>query len=91
MQNVANFIKLLGENYYLDFIIDPNSEEVSYERHFILVHYQDKNYYEITFEQIKIRQRVSYGVQKQTKKLKEIRFLKLHFINLLHKNENKRI
>ena len=56
MQNVANFIKLLGENYYLDFIIDPNSEEVSYERHFILVHYQDKNYYEITFEQIKIRQ-----------------------------------
>jgi hypothetical protein len=56
MQNVTNFINLLGENYYLDFIIQPYSEEVDYEKHFVLVHYQDKKYYEQTHEFIQIRQ-----------------------------------
>ena len=56
MQNVTNFINLLGENYYLDFIIQPYAEEVDYEKHFVLVHYQDKKYYEQTHEYIKIRQ-----------------------------------
>ena len=56
MQNVTNFINLLGENYYLDFIIQPYAEEVDYEKHFVLVHYQDKKYYEQTHEYIQIRQ-----------------------------------
>ena len=56
MQNVTNFINLLGENYYLDFIIQPYAEEVDYEKHFVLVHYQDKKYYEQTHEFIQIRQ-----------------------------------
>ena len=56
MQNVTNFINLLGENYYLDFIIQPYVEEVDYEKHFVLVHYQDKKYYEQTHEYIQIRQ-----------------------------------
>ena len=56
MQNVTNFINLLGENYYLDFIIEPYAEEVDYEKHFVLVHYQDKKYYEQTHENIQIRQ-----------------------------------
>ena len=56
MQNVTNFINLLGENYYLDFIIEPYAEEVDYEKHFVLVHYQDKKYYEQTHEYIQIRQ-----------------------------------
>ena len=45
MQNVTNFINLLGENYYLDFIIEPYEDEVDYEKHFVLVHYLDKKYY----------------------------------------------
>ncbi len=56
MQNVTNFINLLGENYYLDFIIQPYAEEVDYEKHFVLVHYQDKKYYEQTHEYIQVRQ-----------------------------------
>jgi hypothetical protein len=56
MQNVTNFINLLGENYYLDFIIEPYAEEVDYEKHFVLVHYQDKKFYEQTQEYIQIRQ-----------------------------------
>lgn len=56
MQNVTNFINLLGENYYLDFIIQPYAEEVDYEKHFVLVHYQDKKYYEQTHEYIQRRQ-----------------------------------
>lgn len=56
MQNVTNFINLLGENYYLDFIIEPYAEEVDYDKHFVLVHYQDKKYYEQTHEYIQIRQ-----------------------------------
>lgn len=56
MQNVTNFINLLGENYYLDFIIQPYAEEVDYEKHFVLVHYQDKKYYEQTHEFIQIKQ-----------------------------------
>jgi hypothetical protein len=56
MLNVANFINLLGENYYLDFIIEPFADEVNYEKHFVLVHYQDKKYYEQTPDYIKIRQ-----------------------------------
>lgn len=56
MQNVTNFINLLGVNYYLDFIIQPYAEEVDYEKHFVLVHYQDKKYYEQTHEFIQIRQ-----------------------------------
>lgn len=56
MQNVTDFINLLGENYYLDFIIQPYAEEVDYEKHFVLVHYQDKKYYEQTHEYIQIKQ-----------------------------------
>lgn len=56
MQNVTSFINLLGENYYLDFIINPYAEEVDYEKHFVLVHYQDKKYYEQTHEYIQVRQ-----------------------------------
>lgn len=56
MQNVTNFINLLGENYYLDFIIQPYAEEVDYEKHFVLVHYQDKKYYEQTHEYIQVKQ-----------------------------------
>lgn len=56
MQNVTNFINLLGENYYLDFIIEPYAEEVDFEKHFVLVHYQDKKYYEHSHEHIRVRQ-----------------------------------
>ena len=56
MQNVTNFINLLGENYYLDFIIQPYAEEVDYEKHFVLVHYQDKRYYEQPHDYIQKRQ-----------------------------------
>lgn len=56
MQNVINFIDLLGENYYLDFIIEPNLEEIDYEKHFVLVHYQDKRYYEQPHDYILKRQ-----------------------------------
>lgn len=56
MQNVINFIDLLGENYYLDFIIEPNLEEIDYEKHFVLVHYQDKRYYEQPHDYIQKRQ-----------------------------------
>lgn len=56
MQNVKSFINLLGENYYLDFIIDPNILEVDYDKHNILVRYQDKNYYELPADDIQIRQ-----------------------------------
>jgi hypothetical protein len=56
MQNVTNLINLLGENYYLDFIIEPYAEEVDYEKHFVLVHYQDKKYYEHSHEYIRVRQ-----------------------------------
>ena len=56
MQNVTNFINLLGENYYLDFIIEPYETEVDYEKHFVLVHYLDKKYYEQNHEYIQIRQ-----------------------------------
>jgi hypothetical protein len=56
MQNVTNFIDLLGENYYLDFIMQPYADEVDYEKHFVLVHYQDKKYYEQTHEYIQVKQ-----------------------------------
>lgn len=56
MQNITDFINLLGENYYLDFIIEPDADEVDYEKHFVLVHYQDKKYYEQTHDFIKVRQ-----------------------------------
>lgn len=49
-------MNLLGENYYLDFIIQPYAEEVDYEKHFVLVHYQDKKYYEQTHEYIQVKQ-----------------------------------
>lgn len=64
MQNVADFINLLSENYYLDFIIEPHAEEVDYEKHFVLVHYQDKKYYEQTHEFIQIRQNEIINVAK---------------------------
>ena len=56
MQSITNFINLLGENYYLDFILEPHSEEIDYEKHFVLVHYQDKKYYEQSHEYIEARQ-----------------------------------
>ncbi len=56
MQNVTNFINLLGENYYLDFIIEPYKEEVDYEQHYILIEYQNKYYYELQLDLIKIKQ-----------------------------------
>lgn len=56
MHNVTNFINLLGENYYLDFIIEPYTEEVDYEQHYILIEYQNKYYYELQLDLIKIKQ-----------------------------------
>lgn len=56
MQNVANFIKKLGENYYLDFIIEPITEDFEYEDYYLLVQYQNKKYYELNLELIKKRQ-----------------------------------
>jgi hypothetical protein len=56
MHNVTNFINLLGENYYLDFIIEPYTEEVDYEKHYILIEYKNKYYYELQLDLIKIKQ-----------------------------------
>ena len=56
MQNVTNFINLLGENYYLDFIIEPYAEEVDFEKYYLLVEYQNKYFYELQLDLIKIKQ-----------------------------------
>ncbi|MBC3759992.1 hypothetical protein H7U19_16385 [Hyunsoonleella sp. SJ7] len=56
MKSVKSFIKALGENYYQDFLIDPCSDLVDYEEHFVLLKYKNKNYYEISLSEIKLRQ-----------------------------------
>ena len=56
MQHVTNFIKQLGENYYLDFIIEPYKDDFEYEDYYLLVQYQNKKYYELSLELINKRQ-----------------------------------
>ena len=56
MQNVTNFINLLGENYYLDFIIEPYKDDFEYEDYYLLVQYQNKKHYELSLELINKRQ-----------------------------------
>jgi hypothetical protein len=56
MQSVNSFIKLLGENYYLDFITDPYQEDLDYDKHYLLVKYNNVNYYELNLELIKVKQ-----------------------------------
>lgn len=56
MQHVTNFIKQLGENYYLDFIIEPYENDFEYEDYYLLVQYQNKKYYELSLELINKRQ-----------------------------------
>ncbi|HBK83515.1 MAG TPA: hypothetical protein DDZ41_07940 [Flavobacterium sp.] len=56
MQSVTNFINLFDGDYYLDFIIEPNLEEIYFEQHFVLVHYQDKRYYKQSHDYIQKKQ-----------------------------------
>ncbi|WP_024772966.1 hypothetical protein [Aquimarina macrocephali] len=56
MKSVKSFIKALGKNYYLDFIIEPHSEDIDFNRNFVLVEYQNKQYYEKNIELIEIHQ-----------------------------------
>ncbi len=56
MKNVKNFIRALGENYYPEFLVNPYSELVQYDEHFVLVEYQNKSYYENSLNFIRVRQ-----------------------------------
>ncbi|WP_299767359.1 hypothetical protein [uncultured Dokdonia sp.] len=56
MKSVKNLIKSLRENYYLEFLVDPNSDLVAFDKHYVLVNYQNKDYYEVDIESIKLRQ-----------------------------------
>ncbi len=56
MQNLNSLIKLLGENYYVDFIIEPDAEEVDYDIHYLMVRYNNVNYYELIPELIGLKQ-----------------------------------
>ncbi|WP_369765267.1 hypothetical protein [Flavobacterium sp. WC2429] len=58
MKAVNSFIKSLGENYYLDFIIDPNNEEVYNSAFSLPVYYQNKFYYELSNNEIHLQRRV---------------------------------
>jgi hypothetical protein len=57
MKAVNSFIKSLGENYYLDFIIDPNSEEVYNSAYSLPVYYHNKFYYELSTSEIHLKRR----------------------------------
>jgi hypothetical protein len=57
MKSVNYFIKSLGENYYLDFIIDPNSEKVYNSAYALPVYYQNKFYYELCENEIHLKRR----------------------------------
>ena len=56
MKGIKNFIKNLGRNYYLDFIVDPYSESIDFDKEFVKVTYQNKFYYENNLETIRLRQ-----------------------------------
>lgn len=57
MKAVNSFIKSLGVNYYLDFIINPNSEEVYNSDYNLPVYYQNKFYYELSRNEIHLKRR----------------------------------
>ncbi|WP_452603080.1 hypothetical protein [Pontimicrobium sp. MEBiC06410] len=82
MKSVKNFIKALKQNYYIEFLIDPYSSSVEYEKHFVLIKYQNKNYYENNIEFIKIRQReILNDIKKQYENALSQIFLKLATTN----------
>ena len=82
MKSVKNFIKALGENYYLEFLVDPYSNSVEYDKHFVLVEYQNKNYYENNLEFITVRQQeILNDLKKQYENALSQIFLKLATTN----------
>jgi hypothetical protein len=52
MQSVNSFIKLLGKNYYSDFITDINAETLDFDNYYVLVKYQNSFFYELSNNEI---------------------------------------
>lgn len=57
MKNVNSFIKLLGENYYLNLIIDANTESIDFTKYHLPVKYQNYYHYELKFNNIHLKRR----------------------------------
>ncbi|WP_418262790.1 hypothetical protein [Flavobacterium faecale] len=57
MQAVSSFIKLLGKNYYSDFIININSEYVDFDKYIMLVKLNGTYFYELSTSEILIRRK----------------------------------
>jgi len=68
MKIVKSFIKALGKNYYFDFIILAGSEDIDYLEHYVLVEYENQDFYEKSLEKIQLRQE---EIIKEIKKLYE--------------------
>ena len=57
MKNVNSFVKQLGENYYLDCIVDTNNENIDFNKYFLPVNYQNHYYYELRINEIHLKRR----------------------------------
>ena len=57
MKSVNTFIKALSENYYLDFIIDANTEEIDFQKYKLLVTYNNSYYYELESNAIHLKRK----------------------------------
>ncbi|TRX43059.1 hypothetical protein [Flavobacterium restrictum] len=57
MKNVNSFIKLLGENYYFDLIIDTQTEGIDFSKYHLPVNYQNNYYYELRSNGIHLKRR----------------------------------
>lgn len=82
MKSVKTFIKSLGENYYLDFIVEPYSKLGDYKQHFVLIEYQNNDYYEKNLELIETRQEeIINNIVKQYENALAQIYLKLSTVN----------
>ena len=68
MKAVNSFIKSLGKNYYLDFIVDPNNEDVYNSAYDLPIYYQNKFHYELSKNEIHLKRR---GIINEVKSLYE--------------------
>jgi len=87
MKSIKSLIKALQKNYYLEFLIEPDSDLVDFSEHEVLVEYERANYYK---KKLKVIDLIQNDVLKEVRDLykKSLSELYIKLANTDAKNLN---